>query len=60
MKPFTALAIIITFSVVGAFILRTTNELSEEGFLKLMKLSLKIGLKGLKSLDKKDKVKQNN
>jgi hypothetical protein len=52
-KPLAVFFIVILFSVVGAFILRTTKELSEEGFLQLMKLSLKIGFKGLKTLDQK-------
>ena len=54
LKPIAGLLIIVAFTVVGAFILRSTNELSEVGFLKLMRLSLRIGLKGIKSLGGKD------
>lgn len=54
LKPIAGLLIIVAFSVIGAFILRSTNELSEVGFLKLMRLSLTIGLEGIKSIGKKD------
>jgi hypothetical protein len=53
-KPLAVFLIIVLFSIVGAFILRTNEDLSEEGFLELMKLSLKIGFKGLKTLDNKE------
>lgn len=55
LKPIAGLLIIVAFTVIGAFILRSTNELSEVGFLKLMRLSLRIGFKGIKSIGKKDK-----
>ena len=41
------------FVVIGAFILRTTDGLKEENFVKLMELTLKINLKGLKALTNK-------
>ena len=40
----------IFFTVVGAFILKTTSALKEENFMKLIALSLKINLTGLKTL----------
>jgi hypothetical protein len=42
------LPIIVT--VIGAFILRSTNALKEENFIKLMTLALKINFQGLKAL----------
>jgi len=41
------------FIVIGAFILRTTDGFKEENFLKLIELTLKINLKGLKALTNK-------
>ncbi|NVO11838.1 MAG: hypothetical protein HXX16_17905 [Bacteroidales bacterium] len=54
-KLLAVLFMIVLFSIVGAFILRSTDSLSEENFIKLMRLSLKIGAKGLNSLDDNNK-----
>lgn len=48
-------------TIIGAFILRTTDALKEENFLKLMTLALKINFQGLKVLaGKKDDNKGKN
>lgn len=46
------------FTVIGAFILRTTDSLKEENFIKLITLALKINLSGLKVLTRKKEDKQ--
>jgi hypothetical protein len=43
----------IVATVFGAFILRTTDSLKEENFMKLMTLVLKINFQGLKVLSGK-------
>ena len=46
------------FTLLGAFILRTTSTLKEVPFIKLVEMTLKLNFKGLKSLtkiNKKDK-----
>lgn len=43
----------IIFTIVGAFVLRSTDGLKEDNFMKLMKLALKINFKGLKVLSGK-------
>ena len=53
-KPLAVFLIIVLFTVIGAFILKSTQKLSEAGFLELMKLSLKVGFKGINSLDRKE------
>lgn len=58
-QPIAAFLVIILFSVFGAFILRSSDGLSEENFLELMKLSLKLGFQGLKTLETK-KTPHNN
>jgi uncharacterized protein YqhQ len=47
----------IVATVFGAFILRTTNSLKEENFIKLMTLALKINFQGLRILSRKDDEK---
>ncbi len=47
-------ALPIIFIVIGAFALRSTESLKEENFLKLIKLALKINIKGLKTLSEKN------
>jgi hypothetical protein len=54
------LVIPIFFTVLGAFILRTTNGLKEENFMKLMTLALKINLQGLKVLGSKKDTEEKN
>jgi hypothetical protein len=49
--PIAAILALTLFSVIGAFILRTIGVISEKGFLELMKLSLTIGIKGVRVLD---------
>lgn len=43
----------IVATIIGAFILRTTDSLKEENFIKLMTLALKINFQGLKALSGK-------
>jgi len=47
------------FTILGAFILRSTNGLKEENFIKLMTLAFKINLQGLKVLGGKKDNEQN-
>ncbi len=43
----------LVITIIGAFILRTTDSLKEENFIKLMTLALKINLQGLRTLSSK-------
>lgn len=43
----------LVITIIGAFILRTTDSLKEENFIKLMSLALKINLQGLRTLSNK-------
>ncbi len=46
--PIVILSIPLIFSILGGFILRTMENLSEESFLKLMKMSFSFGLNAMK------------